>query len=91
MRCRRLNSTCFFSFYQKASSLSANNNLLKQFLYQLRNNFIPTILMLIFISIIALYFSELIERAKLRPNDFKPAQAIHTRLTNAETHTFEKK
>ena len=90
MRYNRLNSTSFYSFYQKASSLSANNNLLKRFLYQLRINFLPTILMLISISIIALYFSELIERAKLRSNDFKPAQSSHTRPMNAEAHAFEK-
>jgi hypothetical protein len=90
MRDSRLNSASFFSFYQKASSLSANNNLLKRFLYQLRINFLPTILMLISISIIALYFSELIERAKLRSNDFKPAQSSHTRPMNAEAHAFEK-
>ena len=91
MRCRILNSTSFFSFYQKASSMSANNNLLKRFLYQLRIDFLPTILMLIFSIIIALYFSELIERAKLRSNDFKQAQASHTRPMNADAHTFAKK
>lgn len=57
--------------------MSTNNNLLKRFLYQLRINFLPTILMLIFSSIIALYFSELIEKAKLRSNDFKQAQGSH--------------
>jgi len=41
----------------------AKNNLLKRFLYQLGVNFLPTILMLIFFSIIAMYFSGLIERA----------------------------
>jgi len=47
--------------------------------------------MLIFSSIIALYFSELIERAKLRSNDFKPAQDNHTRPMDADAHTFAKK
>ena len=74
-RCRIQSSTSFFYFYQKAARMSANNNLLKRFLYQLRINFLPTILMLIFSCIIALYFSEVIGKAKLRSNDFKPAQA----------------
>ena len=91
MRYRILNSTSLISFYQKASTLSANSNLLKRFLYQLRINFLPTILMLIFISIIALYFSELIEKAKLRSNDFKPDQASHTQPMSAEAHDFAKK
>ena len=71
--------------------MSANKNLLKRFLYQLGVNFLPTILMLIFSSIIALYFSELIEKARLRSNDFKPAQANHTRPMDADAHTFAKK
>jgi hypothetical protein len=91
MRCRKLSFTSIFSFYQKASSVSANNNLLKRFLYQLRINFLPTILMLISISIIALYFSELIERAKLRSNDFKPVQASQTRPMSSDAYTFAKK
>jgi len=91
MRCRKLSFTSIFSFYQKASSVSANNNLLKRFLYQLRINFLPTILMLILSSIIALYFSELIERAKLRSNNFKPAQTSHTRPMNADAQLLQKK
>ena len=71
--------------------MSANNNLLRRLLYQLRINFLPTILMLVFSGIIALYFSELIERAKLRSNDFKPAQDNHTRPMDADAHTFAKK
>jgi len=77
MRCRIPNPTSFFSLYQKASGLPANNDMLKRFLYQLRINFLPTILILILSIIIALYFSELIERSKLHSNDFKPAQASH--------------
>jgi hypothetical protein len=76
MRFNILNSTNFFSFYQKASSMFAKNNLLKRFLYQLGVNFLPTILMLIFFGIIAMYFSGIIERANLRSNDFKPAYDI---------------
>ena len=71
-----LNSTSLFSFYQKDSSMSAKNNLLKRFLYQLGVNFLPTILMLIFFSIIAMYFSGLIEKPNLRSNDFKPVYDI---------------
>ena len=71
--------------------MSAKNNLLKRFLYQLRVNFLPTIFMLIFISIIAMYFSELIERAKLRSNDFKPEQSSQNLQINTDAHTFAKK
>ena len=76
MRFHILNSTSLFSFYQKDSSMAAKNNLLKRFLYQLGVNFLPTILMLIFFSIIALYFSGLIERPNLRSNDFQPVYDI---------------
>lgn len=91
MRYRILNSIGLFSFYQKASRHTANNNMLKRFLYQLRINFLPTILILIVSIVIALYFSELIERAKLRSNDFKPAQGSHNRSINAEANAFAKK
>jgi hypothetical protein len=91
MKYRILNSISFFSINQKASSLSANNNLLKRFLYQLRINFLPTILMLIFSSIIALYFCEVIERSRVQSDDFKPAQTSHTRPMNAESQAFAKK
>jgi len=91
MKYLRLNFTCLFSFFQKASSVFANNNLLKRFLYQLRINVLPSIFMLVFSCIIALYFSELIERSKLRSNDFKPAQASHSRAMNTEAHAFAKK
>jgi hypothetical protein len=91
MRCLRLRSVNFFSIYQKVSSLSANNNLLKRFLYQLRINFLPTILMLIFSSIIALYFSELIERSRVQSDDFKTGQTSHTLPMNPEAQAFARK
>jgi hypothetical protein len=72
----------------KASSMSSQNNLLKRFLYQLRVNFLPTILMLIFILVIAMYFSELIEKAKSSSNDYNPAQTSKTRPTNTDAHTL---
>ena len=90
MRCRIPNPTSFFSLYQKASGLSANNDMLKRVLYQLRINFLPTILILILSIIIALYLSELIERSKLRSNDFKAVQASHARPMNAMAHAFAK-
>lgn len=71
--------------------MSAKNNLMKRFLYHLRVNFLPTIIMLVFSIIIAMYFSELIEKAKLRSNGFKPAQDSQTRPINNDAHTFAKK
>lgn len=56
--------------------MSAKSNLLKRFFYQLLVNVIPTLLMLIFFGIIAIYFSGLIERPKLRSNGFKPGYDI---------------
>jgi len=66
-------------------------NMLKRFLHQMQINFVPTLLMLIFSSIIALYISEVIDRAKLRSNDLKPAQASHTRPVNAQMHAYANK
>ena len=64
--------------------------MLKRFLYQLRVNFLPTIIILILSIIIALYFSELIEKSKLRSKDFKAVQASHTRPMDAMAHAFAK-
>ena len=90
MRDRIFNLTSVFLFYQKAFSLSVKNNRLKRFLYQLRINFLPTILMLIISSIIALHVSELINRAKLRSNDLKPVHVTNTIPSNSQTHSFTK-
>ena len=85
MRCRTLHSTGFVSLYQKASNLSAENNLLKRCLDQLRKNVLPIMLILICSSMIALYLSELIYRAKLRSTDLKPDQASYARPVKAQT------
>jgi len=91
MRCRIFNATSFVSFLEKTPDLPAMKSLLKRFLYQLRINFLPPIFMLICSSIIALYFSGLIDRAKLRSTELKPAQASHERPGNTQTQAFVKK
>jgi hypothetical protein len=85
MRCRTLHSTGFVSFYQKASNLSTENKLLKRCLDQLRKNVLPTMFILICSSMITLYLSELIYRAKLHSTDLKPDQASHARPVKAQS------
>lgn len=84
MRRRVFHSTGFISFYQTAFNLSRENNLLKRCLYQLQKNVLPTMFILICSSVIILFLSELIYRAKLHSTSLKPAQASHVRTANAQ-------
>jgi hypothetical protein len=84
MRSRVFHSTGFASYCQNAFNHSTVNNLLKRCLYQLRRNVLPTLFILICSSVIILFLSELIYRAKHHSTSLKPAQASHARPANAQ-------
>jgi hypothetical protein len=84
MRRRVFQSTGFVSFYQNAFNLSTENNLLKRFLCQLRENVLPTMFILICSSLIILFLSEVIYQAKLHSTSLQPAQISHTRPANTQ-------
>ncbi|MDT8443760.1 MAG: hypothetical protein RQ722_05685 [Desulfuromonadales bacterium] len=84
MRSRVFHFTGFVSFYQKAFNLSTENNLLKRCLDQLQKNILPTMFILICSSVIILFLSELIYRAKLHSTRLEPAQASHVQPANAQ-------
>ena len=84
MRRRVFQSTGFVSFYQNAFNLSTENNLLKRFRCQLRENILPTMLILICSSLIILFLSELIYRAKLHSSSVQPTQISHARPANPQ-------
>ena len=88
MRYRTLCTNRFVSFYLRTSNQAARYNFLKRCLYQLRINFLPTMLILICCSMIALYFSELIYRARSVPTDLKPVKASHARPVKAQAQAL---
>jgi len=84
MRSRVFQFAGFVSFYQNAFNLSTENNLLKRFRCQLRENILPTMLILICSSLIILFLSELIYRAKLHSSSVQPTQISHARPANPQ-------
>ncbi len=88
MRNRAFHPTGFVSFCRKASNLSTENNLLKRYLDQLLVNVLPTIFFLICSSIITLYLSDIIYRAKFHSTVLKPAQISHSTASQGSDVSF---
>ena len=84
MKSRLFHYNAFISFYQNAFNLSTEDSLLKRCLYQLRKNVLPTLLILICSTVIILFLSELIYRAKQHSTSLKPAQVSYAKPANAQ-------
>lgn len=65
MRFRAFHPAGFVSSYRKSSYLPEANHLFVRCLKQLLKNVLPTLLIMIFSSVIALFLSGLIDQAKL--------------------------
>lgn len=75
MKSRTLYPAEVGSLYENASNPSSVNTLLKRSVYHLKVNILPTALFLVFCSMISLYVSNVIYRAKREASTLSLAQA----------------
>lgn len=83
MRGRALHSSGFVSSFSKASYFTPDNNLFERCLDHLLKNVLPTLLIVLCTSVIAMYLGGLIEHAKQAHN---PAVNVISAGAKAKLH-----